>query len=156
MVVLLAGIPSSYMNGSQYTAVYEKLARYDSIPLWSYDSVAQSTALMDKSYASVLRWQDNCLECKVHPPWPVHLFTADLYAAIMEEEFSRGSSWTNYSTTQEPLVLPAPITSHEGIYFCEHNDAKPFLQISAEDVHVGRPHIGSYSGGGASRRRQKR
>jgi lysophospholipase L1-like esterase len=54
VVVLLAGIPSSHLNGSQYTAVYEKLARYYSIPLWSYDSVAQSTALMDKSYASVL------------------------------------------------------------------------------------------------------
>ena len=150
LIVLLNGMPSVFYGGYQYTTVYEEMARYYSIPLWSYDSVAQSQAIMGKKYTSLLRWQDNCLECGAgHPSWPVHLFTADLYAAIMEEEFSRcPSSWTNSSSEarQRPPVLPPPITGYEGIHFCEFN-AAPFLQISAEEVHHGHPHTGKYSGG---------
>jgi hypothetical protein len=144
VIVLLAGQPS----WNQCFSVYEKMARYYSIPFWSYDSVIKSPALMDKSYAKLLSWQDNSKELAGnHPPWPVHLFTADLYAAIMEEEFSRCTTY--YEMKQETpllLALPAPITNPDGIHLCDYT-ATAFLQISAEEVHFHRSSIGYYSGG---------
>ena len=76
--------------GHPYTTLYKKLARHYSIPLWSYDAAVQSATMMNKSFPKVLRWQEDiCEECKGHPPWTVHLYTADLYAAIIQEEFNR-------------------------------------------------------------------
>ena len=59
-------------------------------------------------------------------------------------------SWVRPNSNKNaplPLVLPAPITGYDGIYFCEHDDAAAFLRISAEGVHRGHPHIGKYSSG---------
>ena len=152
-LVLLNSMPAVFHGGYQYTTAYENLARHYSIPLWSYDIVAQSETMMKKTaVAKVLRWEDNCQECGVHPPWMVHLYTADLYAAIIEEEFNRCPSPTSPSISSEvkidALVLPSPLTGYDGIHLCDR-DSPRYLDISAEDVvrNNHHKHIGKYSGG---------
>eukprot|EP01036_Dinobryon_divergens_P032905 gene32905-42586_t len=113
-----------------------------------------SATIANKSFSKILRWQDNCVECEVHPPWIVHLYTADLYAAIIEKEFHRcsSSSSTSPSTSDQEqidtLVLPAPITGYDDIHFCELDSPK-YLEISAEDIVRKNHHkiIGNYTGG---------
>ena len=151
-LVLLNGMPAIFHSGYQYTTAYDKLAQHYSIPLWSYDIVAQSDAMTNKSFSKVLRWEDNCKECGLHPPWIVHLYTADLYAAIIEGEFNRcppSNSHSNSSDEKtESLVLPAPLTGYDGIHLCEL-DSPRHLDISAENVvrNNHHKHIGKYSGG---------
>ena len=154
-LILLNAMPAIFHGGYQYTTAYEKLARHYSIPLWSYNDVAQSATVANESFSKILRWQDNFVECEVHPPWIVHLYTADLYAAIIEKELHRcpsSSSSTSPSTSDQEqidtLVLPSPITGYDDIHFCELDSPK-YLEISAEDIVRKNHHkiIGNYTGG---------
>ena len=157
-LVILNGMPAMFHDGGyQYTTAYEKLARHYSIPLWSYDSVAQSASMMNKSFSKTLQWKDICKQCGIHPPWIVHLYTSDLYAAIIEKEFNRcpsssppshTSSPENENNTKALLVLPAPLTGYGSLHLCEL-DSPRHLDINAVDVvrNHSHKHIGRYSGG---------
>jgi hypothetical protein len=73
--------------GIDYTEAYDQIAQYYRIPVWSYrDAVWSEYAQnVQRGYNKYLT-QQNPLGKVGHPVWFVHLYHADLYAAILVQE----------------------------------------------------------------------
>jgi len=136
-IVLLNGMPI-FHYGYPYTKIYEKIARHYSIPIWSYNDVVKSEVMEQRSYAYILQWKDVCQECQaVHPAWYVHLFMADLYSAIIENEFQKCNLLAVQPSKKEevPYKLPPPLSSEGVLYRCNFT----MLRIAVtNEVQIGK------------------
>jgi len=140
-----------------YTNVYRRLARHYGIPVWSYHDVVHSEFAhqhpLQKKYIDILEFQDTCSSCgAIHPAWYVHLFTADLYGSIMQMEMLKCSSSSSTShhnskhskNDNHNRPLPAMLTTVNATMMQCNQSIPPLLKISAEDIFLHRPHIGTY------------
>lgn len=142
-------------NAPSYSDAYTRVATKYKIPIWSYRDVVWK---MNESFSTYLRFEQIPYE-GIHPPWFVHLFYADLIAAIFVLTFheclietvsnkNKLSPHIRPRNQQYYQQLPPQHTSINTSY-CDDNP--PYLDISAEMITYNRTTemIGSYTKNGS-------
>jgi len=79
---------STSFRSMDYSWSYRAIAKHYGLPLWSYKEVVWSADLLNnqRQISSYLRFLQNYGDMKkpiYHPPWPIHLFYADLIATML-------------------------------------------------------------------------
>ena len=104
---------------ADYAAIYRSIAQYYSLPLWSYRDIAWSSfAEVNQSFfVDELKFSPGGYTF-LHPPWYLHLFYADLLAALLVREFSTCSQKSHLSSSKHVSLtdehkLPAALTASE-------------------------------------------
>ncbi len=138
---------------------YLPIAKHYNIPIWSFRDAVYSTILHTKQlkYQNYLNLGNNYLG-GTHPPWHVHLFMADLFAAIMVREFATtcntgvvgtgavaGTDATGAvtATNRHKTPLPPRLMNNTEVRQCDAQYA-PHLSISYDKLNRNETVIGTY------------
>lgn len=119
-----------------YVRAYEKISAYYGVPFWSFKDTANSAYVttMQSQYSKALNYEHN-FHRDIHPPWHVHLFQADLYAAILMNQFNQCTeALTRITETwhNTPRQL-RPVLSQAEVIPCAANTL-PYLSVSYDSV----------------------
>ena len=130
-----------------YPVVYENMARHYNLSLWSYRRAVWSNYSLtsQRNYAAFINFDNN--HCDIHPTWHVHLFTADLYAAIFQTALSQCSPKQVSAALHlhsHPLHLPPPRNLLQTHTECT-TKFNPFVSMSYNDIKSNYSVFGSYS-----------
>jgi len=112
-----------------YSRSYTKLGSYYNLPIWSLRDVVWSnfsrTHPVQSQYISELRAPD-------HPVWYIHLFYADVMAAIMERELEKCFYYKPTESSHE-YVIPPPLIKLSDHKVCDES-IPSLLDMTAEGV----------------------
>lgn len=112
---------SSTYTGFDYSTHYRTIGAYYNISIWSYKDVIWSEYMQkmtnnDEGFRLMqyLKFENTYIAqrtfLKVHPPWHVHLFYADLIAQLFYKKFESNCLFTSIEQQQQYRELPKPLT----------------------------------------------
>jgi len=134
-----------------YAVVYYKLAKQYKLLLYSTRDAAfsNSTDEATGAFAEYLQFHHQNKFSVGHPSWPVHLFSADLIAALLRDEWA-----TCNMTAIPPLVftkMPKAISNGSSSFHeCSNSTDQIVLQAFAESVYKNTSIVGHFAAQGWS------
>lgn len=151
-IVVFDANPTDFFEPKEwlYPAAYEKIVRYYNLSMWSYREAVWSnySRTHQKNISEYLRWNRN-FEHDFHPTWHLHLFMADLYAAIFQSELQHCTEHLEKMALQlhhsrVPLTQVPALTLGSTSNECIASQS-PLLSMSYLE-HVNKiPFVGQYS-----------
>lgn len=156
-VILLEQWPKTVLG--EYEDLYTEVAKRYNVTLWSYRDLviyeSQRLSLnptLDATSLPFLSFEKNVEFGYQHPPSFIHLYYADMIAALFLRELRLCSdlrkhqrlgippppstfllhSHSHNRTEEEMMIASLPTSSHDDVYSCD--DSKPLLSMSASLV----------------------
>lgn len=141
----LAYLPHWLPFYQDYQKFYTTIASHYQIPIWSIRDAVNSeySSTHQSEYVKVMR-HDESVRYDLHPGWHMHLFYADMVAAMIQFTTSRSKCNSIYTHRQgqRATALPPPLLKDVNTT-CDRSVA-PILDISAEKVMNNLPVIGTW------------
>lgn len=122
------------LSSYDYSDTYADLAKEYQIPVWSYRDLVWSN-FVDKQQAA---YGETIRFTYTHPPWYIHLFYADMIAALLEKQFDscfqNGGSTISSRKENEMQIAKLPKTTLK-MLSCSGNALNQSLLLVPHPLH---------------------